>query len=327
MKRWGTWGAVFVVALAGAYLLGRNRSADRVSPSAPLGHVGFEPAAVDLGDQLWDTLIPFEMTFVNHAKGAITIQSIASSCDCVVVDGSAFEGRSVPENGTLALPLTLDAGSYPGRKHRTITLTAASGQKYTAELFVNIYGTWSLTPDTLDLGEVLLGDHDAPEAEAALTFVSDTEELVGDPQPDVSWLRCTTAKRDDRQTDILVRAIQDRLPPGVSTAHVTFRTTSTTRPDTSVYVRVKGVPALVATPATVFLEGDEVRRVRVTDRDGEPLRIARAEVSADSVRATIVEGGHEVALSRNAEAQRPRTATVRIEDTTGRTGAIIVSTL
>jgi hypothetical protein len=320
------WAVIFVVALAAAYSLGRWRSGARPNPALQrAGHVGFDPAQIDLGDQLWDTLIPFELTFANRATSPVTIRSIASSCDCVLVDAGAYEGRTVGEGEALALALTLDAGSYPGSKHRTIELTAMTGEKHVAELFVNVYGTWSLTPDSLDLGEVLLGDPGAPDAEAVLTFVSDTDKLEGEPQPDVSWIKCIVAQRDDRHADILIRALKDRLPPGVSTAHIVFRMTSSVRPDTAVYVRVKAVPALLATPPTVFLAGDEVRRVRFTDRDGNPVQILRAAPSIDAIDAAISDDGKEVELARKGEGRTPSVATVRVEDARGRIGTIMVS--
>lgn len=264
------------------------------------------------------------MTFANRATSPVTIRSIASSCDCVLVDADAYEGQTVTEGEALALALTLDAGSYPGSRHRTIEVTATTGEKYVAELFINVYGTWSLTPDSLNLGEVLLGDPGTPDGEAALTFVSDTDKLVGEPQPDACWVECIVAQRDARQTDILVRAFKDDLPPGVSTAHIVFRTTSSVRPDTAVYVRVKGVPALKATPATVFLTGEEVRRVRITDRDGNPVHIVRAESSADGVQATIVGGGAEIEFSRGRGA--PSAAIVGVSDDLGRSTTVLVST-
>lgn len=114
---------------------------------------------------------------------------------------------------------------------------------------MRVRGTWSLEPDLLDFGEVPLGDPNYGDPERTLTFVSGTDELVGNPEVNVGWLRCFTADRDAETTDILVRVVKEELGPGVSTANIVFRTTSSVRPNTAVYVRVKAVPALVATTA------------------------------------------------------------------------------
>jgi hypothetical protein len=325
MKAAIIWGVALVLLLGGAYFAGRyNVFHSRRDSSTEAGYVGFQPPSLQLGDHLWDTVLPLELAFVNDGPAAVVIQSITSTCDCVVFDGETYEGQSVESGSVLAVPLTLHTGLYPGLKRRMVKLVGASGSEYTAELFVNVHGTWSLEPDTLDFGEVLLGDPTTGDAEQTLTFVSQVDELVGEPQANAPWLCCFAAHRDANTTEILVRVLKAQLPPGVSTANIVFETTSVVRPDTAVYVRAKGVPALVATPAGVFLVDGEVKRVRFTDRAGRSVRLVRAEPSSDDIRATLV-GNSQVEFVKRRKGPGGAVL-VRVEDDKDRFTTVIVST-
>ncbi|MFQ5806824.1 MAG: DUF1573 domain-containing protein [Phycisphaerae bacterium] len=318
-------GAVLVFVLGGAYFAGRYQVLSS-SPDSPTqaGYVGFEPGRVDLGDHLWGTVLPLELTFVNEGLGPVVIESVTSTCDCVVFDEETYHGQSVEPDGLLVLPMRLDTGLYPGLKHRIVKVVGASGGEYTAELFVNVHGTWSLEPDTLDFAEVLLGDPSAPDAEQTLTFVSETDELVGNPEVNVPWLRCFAAQRDTDTTEILVRVMKDELAPGVSTPNIVFRTTSSVRPDTAVYVRVNAMPALVGTPSNVFLVGGEAKRVRFADRDARPVCLVRAEASSADIRATIV-APDQVEFPKAREGPLATPVTVRVQDVKGRFTTVVVS--
>lgn len=325
MKRAVIWIATIVIGSTGAFLLGRLGAEANPQSADPPSFVGFEPDEIDLGRQLWGTHVPVELLFVNDGSSEITIQSVKSSCDCVVIDAATLERRCVAPNDTLAIPITLETGQYPGDKHRNVELMTMNGEKYHVSLRVSIYGSWSLTPDSLDLGEIILGDPAATDAEAVLTFASETDKIVGVPEVDVPWLTCCMAARDEKTTEILVRASKDKLPPGVSTGHVVLRTSNAIRPDTSVYVRIKLSSAIIATPSTVFLVGEESKIVKFTDREGKPVKIANLEKLNDAILIKRMQDGCGLELSANPRATNEKSSKIVIRDDLSRSATVIIS--
>lgn len=170
------------VAIGAAYLLGRWQ-VERFPSWAHLApaYVGFEPARLDLGEQLWGDLVPVELTFVNHGREPLVVQAITSTCDCLLTDEQSLTGRRIEAGGALTIGLTLATGAYPGLKHRTLTLTDGAGNRYTAELVFDVRGTWNVEPDVVDFGEVVVGDRTRAEVERIVRFVSQADALVGEP--------------------------------------------------------------------------------------------------------------------------------------------------
>lgn len=324
MKRAVIWIATIVIGSTGAFLLGRLGAEAKPQPADPPSFVGFEPDEIDLGRQLWGTHVPVELLFVNDGSSEIAIQSVKSSCDCVVIDAKTLEGEIVVAGESLVIPVTLETGQYPGEKQRTIELHTASEKTFKAKLNVNIIGTWHLTPSSIDLGEIQIGDQESSSAEGLLTFVSETDHLIGNPEIDVPWLECYSAVRDNVTTDIMVRADKSKLLPGVSTGHVVLHTSSSIRPDVSVYVRVKAISALMATPSTVYLVGDESRVVHVRDRNNAIIRISSYEVTNDTLIVQLLEDGSSVRLSANPGAKEKGKVKLIIKEESGRTATVIV---
>jgi len=100
--------ALLAVVVAGAYSLGYWRN----QPQAPqsdanvavqAGFVGFEPAGIDLGTHLWDTVVPFDLSFVNQSAATVIIQHVEASCDCVVVEAESLAGRAIAPGEVLPL--------------------------------------------------------------------------------------------------------------------------------------------------------------------------------------------------------------------------------
>ena len=67
--------AFLLVIVAAAYSLGywhnRPPEVQVAAPREATEFVGFEPAEIDLGDQLWGEVIPVEFTFVNLGSEAV----------------------------------------------------------------------------------------------------------------------------------------------------------------------------------------------------------------------------------------------------------------
>lgn len=329
-------GAVLVVVV-GAYVFGsyqsrlhgagRSPAVGGAPVAAPRGaphFVAFRPSQTDLGRQLWDTTVAFDLRFVNDSTAPVVIDAVSSSCDCILLEAESYRGRSIPPGEPLSIPGTLDTGKHAGSLVRTVTLTSAAGGKYSAQLFLEVFGTWTLSTDSVDFGEVLLGSPAIEGPQASFQFVSDTDHLIGEAECRAPWLRLFTAQRDPSTTDILVRVAVNDLAPGINTANVVLRTSSPVRPDTSVYVRVRAVPALVAIPAAAFLVGDEIKRVKVTRREGTAATLARAQPSIDAIRAEVV-GGNEVEIQNVSGAVMREAANVRIEDVEGNWTIVLVT--
>jgi hypothetical protein len=319
---------ILLVGIAGAYSLGywRNQPA-RVrgtTTTKAREFVGFEPARIELGTRLWDTVVPFELTFVNQSGAPITIERAEASCDCMVVEADSLAGRPVGPGEVLPLAATIDTEKHPGAYVRTVTLEGESGQRWVAVVEIDVVGTWSLSADRLDFGEFLLGTPGVEYLEQSLTFSSDTDDLVGQPECDAPWVECFVAPRDDVASEILVRIPVERLLPGVSTTEILLQTTSDVRPDVAVHVRVNAVPALVLRPPNVFLVGDEARRVGVFDHDGGTVELVRVESSDESVSVRVIRP-NEIEI-QNTTGQRLTEATiVSVEDAQGRRVELRVS--
>ena len=151
-----------IVVTVGAYWAGRWRaSTGRARADAPAmdaGFVGLEPREIDLGDQLWGQSIPIEFLFVNESRLPVSIGSIESSCGCLVIDSDAWNGRVVQPGELVSMDVMLDTENNPGAKVRRLDLTLDSGERYSARIVVNVYGTWSVAPVSMVAGLV------APEA-------------------------------------------------------------------------------------------------------------------------------------------------------------------
>jgi len=151
VKKWGIWGAVFVVALSAAYLAGRTRGGNRDSASSLPGYIGFEPPAIDLGELPWNTIIPFTAVFANGGNSPVLFESVTTSCGCVVISED-YEGATVPPSERITLEGLLDTEYRPGRVARTVTISASCQQTFELELACAVKPTYELSPDGLCFG-------------------------------------------------------------------------------------------------------------------------------------------------------------------------------
>ena len=321
--------AFLAVAVAGAYCVGywRNR------PQAPhsdanvavqAGFVGFEPAEIELGEQLWGQVIPLELTFTNLGAKPIVIGSVESCCALALTPEEEYEGRVVGPGETIGILASLRTETTPGPKTRSLTVRTTSGDTYVARVTVDVQGTWSLTPEQLDFGEVFLGDETETEPLVA-TVASDADSIVNIEVPKTPWLEYHVAERLRGESELLFRVRKEYLPPGVSTVSVTINTDCAIKPAGILYVKAKGVYRLVAHPAEVLLIDSEPRVVRFTDRAGVPVHLATVEVSNSVIEVDRLSqvGELEFANPKGVKLREP--VAVRVADERGVSRIIYVS--
>ena len=304
-----------IVVTVGAYWAGRWRaSTGRARADAPAmdaGFVGLEPREIDLGDQLWGQSIPLEFLFVNESRLPVSIGSIESSCGCLVIDSDAWNGRVVQPGELVSMDVMLDTENNPGAKVRRLDLTLDSGERYSARIVVNVYGTWSVAPNVLDFGEVTIDG--AADDQARLTvFQSESDELLDVAAPEMPWLQWRTAPRGPGRVDILLGVLRAELPPGQNSASLVVRTSSTIKPTGVVFVKARGVHELTMSPRNVFLVGAAAQRIEFFDRSGKRTRI----VSVDTNRE-LLDAGAIILCNARDEAPRESVA-VRVVDDGGR---------
>ncbi len=324
MKAAVIWGAVLVVVLAGAYAFGvwqKQQGATGVSPR--LGYVGFQPTEIDLGEHLWDTVVPVELQFINHGASPITIQSVRTSCDCAVVEAEGLEARVVAPGECLAVPVKLNTLKNPGLKKRTVQLTTTKGARYSAVIIVNVRGTWELAPDALDFGDVVL-DNGEPGGMRSVFFNSETERLLEVSAPSAPWIEWRTTENRPGNTEILISVHTGCLPIGQNSASLLVRTSSSVKPTGAVYVKARGVHELSPSPPAVLLLGDKHERVEFSDRTGKRVHIVCVEVSSGSIFALTLEDGAIEIWNSTGKALSERIA-VRVVDDRGRCRVIHVS--
>lgn len=291
---------------------------------AKIALVGFDPADIDLGDHLWDEVVPFQLKFINRGAEALTVSSVTASCGCTVIGGDVAAGDTVAPGQALDLSGTLNTQKTAGTKRRVVTLVAASGAQYSATLTVNIHGTYELAPDVLDFGEVDLEAPSSADPNLVFSFTSIADSLEGSPTPKVPWLESKVVEAAPGKTVILVALRRDQLAPGLNTGTVCVQTTSKVKPAACVYVRARTVRALTATPEHVFLVGDEVKRVRFTDRDGRAAWIAAVDGVDDRLTVAVLDTG-EVEVSNRSQTRLGEAVRVGVRDVAGRRAVVLVS--
>ncbi|GMU81478.1 MAG: hypothetical protein AMXMBFR47_13490 [Planctomycetota bacterium] len=171
---------------------------------------GFFPATIDLGRHLWNSEVPFQLTFIN-GDSPITVQSIQSSCECTVIEESRYRGVSLAPNEHLSLEAVLKTEVNPGPKRRRITLLDDASRSWSSDVDVFVEGTWSLLPAVLELGDVVFDAGD-PALTSFVVFSSDADQLLSVDDPGVPWLATrVSGSGGSGRWDILVTIRKDLL--------------------------------------------------------------------------------------------------------------------
>ncbi len=315
------------IAVAGLALLAglwigtlKGGPARRTAPSESF--VGFEPAELDLGAYPWGEVVPFDLTFVNRTDTPVTLADGSSSCGCTLLNKGQFVGATVGAGESLIIDSTMDMQLIPGSFARQVKLVGDAGQTWSCIVRVQVFPSWSLEPDVLDFGEVVIEPAQQP-VERVLTFEADPDELMDVNAPSVDWL---SVQRTDRAgtTELLVRMLPELLPAGAQSAEATVTTTSVVRPTGSVFLKARGVRELEARPASLFLVDDRVQRVEFFDRSGVRARVVRAEVGGVALRARVLDDG-ALELSRAVAGRVSEPVVLRVVTDGGKTRTMTVS--
>lgn len=276
--------------------------------------------------QPWASVLPLELEFINGGESPLTIASISTSCNCAVFDSAAMEGRSVAPDETIQVSGSLETGLHAGTLARSVTLKTTEERQFVATVFVEVTGTWAISADSVDFGDVVCGPTaDAPTVRSIL-FTPSGDDLAETPTVDVDWVEVSTAKLDSGATRIDLRVKRELLRPGIRTGQLILRTSSSIRPDCSIYLRARGKASLLATPNPVFLEPGAKQRVSSRRPDGTPAKIVRATSNDERLAVEIV-GGDQIEVSEHAGRIGGSNASVQVEDDTGRAASILVRLL
>jgi hypothetical protein len=324
------WVVVFVAAatVASGYFAYRvgaaPRGAKQIMPAQRSGFVGFSPAWVDLGDQLWNTSVPFELTFVNESGRPVELASVRTSCGCTLVDTPGEEQRNVAPGKSLTLLGMLNVDTNLGRRTQSVDVRLLGGETYTVRIAASVYGTHKLGPDPVEFGPVPAIRSEGEGPERQLVFESKTDQVVAEPVVDVRWLECRVVERSEDRTVVSVRVRGEALCPGFNDGTVCLPTSSSVKPNACVRVRVVGTPGLVTVPQHVFLNGEAPERVRFLDGAGQAVRVASIE-PVDPRLTVMVDGGGELEVRKVGDASLGGILRLTVRDSIGREGVVLVS--
>lgn len=203
----------------------------------------------------------------------------------------ATNGLELFPGDVIPLSFTMNTGRSSGPKSAQITLTTEQDTQYSAGVNLTVKGTWSVTPDRIDFGDIEIGQ--TPEAPSRLVeFHSTNEQFRGVEVLRTQWLEHHVASRTDGRTELLFRVRPERLPPGVSSATAVIRTTSSVKPEGVIYISVRGVNRLNASVQRVGLLGAEPKVVKFTDAQGKPAALASVDAGQSELSVRIVRPSH-----------------------------------
>jgi len=334
-RGWFLLAVVVVTTLAAghfAYHVGVARqvwpwtSSSESLASAAGGTVGFEPASVDLGDQLWNTSVPFELNFVNRSERAVKIAGVVTGCGCTVVDLPPEGQRTVPPGGSLTLLALLRTEKTPGQRQYGIDLHLANGEVCSVLATVNVYGTYTLLPEVLDFGRVPVTPDVESGPEQELVFESATDEVVGEPLAEAKWLECRRVSTVGSRTVMVVRLRPAELDFGLNVATVCVQTSSPVRPQACVRVQAVGMRPLTAVPERVYLRMGNAATVRFVDAAGQAVRVTEVQGDGPDLRVVILESG-EVQVASELDAPISGVRRVVVRDGLGREGLVLVTVM
>lgn len=202
------------------------------------------PAELSLGDHRWNQRVPFQLALVNDTTRIVEVAAIETPCGCTLIDRSSIVGRPVPGKGRVIIDGTLDTQVADGPKERAVMVVLTSGERLRSRLTVNVVGSWRVSPDLLDFGQIAI-DGTPESCERWLRYSADSDLHLGvrtDYLP--PWLSVFRFPSDGFSSDILVRILPDLLPDGQSSADITLETSDPDKPTGVIFARAIGVRKL-----------------------------------------------------------------------------------
>lgn len=264
--------------------------------------------------------------FTNGGPHEVTINEVGSACGCTAVDSEYYRGLVVAPGETIPIDFDFRTGSINTKKSATIHVTLTSGTTAAAEIEAAVVGSWSIDPDDIDFGDVVLDSGSMVSPSMTVVFRSTVDRLTG---IDISaagapWLEYVSSAPEEGVWVLVFSVNPSRLPPGVNTALVTLRTTSEKKPTGFLSAQVRGRPLLNPSFEHVGLVGMEAALVRFMDAWGAPVRITAVQSRNKDIAATVVsESSVEL---RNLSGKRlPQIEMVTVHGEGGATCVLTVS--
>ncbi|MCG3127078.1 MAG: hypothetical protein CHACPFDD_01935 [Phycisphaerae bacterium] len=282
-------GCAILAALAGG--LGYWRATERASCPGSVDETsgpepGFQPGIVDVGRVPWGSELAGDLVFVNAGRSSLTIRAIVTDCGCTALDESAVIGQTLEPGDSLPIRFTVRAGTNPGNKRTRVTLHTTSGRMYRADVLVDVVGTWSIEPASVDFGTVEIDG--AETHESILTFSSQVDQVQAVEAEDAPWLTVRRTPRGSDGVAILVALDACNLRPGAHVAALTVRTNCRLKPDALIPVRVVVVPSLRPSSYRVGLVASDPKLVHFFDSHDRPVQIAEVHCDDGRIVSTIV---------------------------------------
>jgi hypothetical protein len=199
---------------------------------------------------------------------------------------SDFTARVISAGEEVSIPGAINVGEHVGQKAESVSLLLTSGAVHVASLRCAVFATYTVSPESADLGSV---DLDQPPDEAAtvaeFVFRSDSAKLVGQPTADVPWL-APAAQANPEYTAVFARLVPQFLPWGANTGIITGHTNDPTRPVFRLSVRVSATASVRPIPAVAVVRRGEPLKVRFVDRSGRTARILGFAAGSDGLSAS-----------------------------------------
>lgn len=248
---------------------------------------------LDLGVVRPNSVTPGRFVILNTGDAPLRILSVKAHCGCTV---TRLTDRIVPPGGQSHLSIKYTAGNLPEDVSKSIDLTTddPATPKTTLYVTASVKGDIEWSPRTLALDWPV-----APDFQGRITFRAADgiqPKRVYDP---AGFLQAEWRALPGKDWEVLFR-----LPVNAAfrrSATLCVESNSQDFPNLNLRVYFQESSPLRLTPGRVNFwvrEGDRapVRRITVARRDGQPLKVLRAEPSRDYFVVTVVQAAGETAV-------------------------------
>lgn len=239
---------------------------------------GFTPSLIDLGEQSWNTEVPFTMAFVNRENAPVKIVAVKSSCGCTVVE--KFEGQAIAAGQLITQSATLKTHKRPDLMRSTITITLDNKKQYSCEVIAAIRPAYLIDRNPVLFESVDLTSRE-PEVQI-VRFKSRSVKLLS-AVPDSKWLKATM--KAEGIVEVAVDPCEMRL--GKLFGRITLETDDVHVKDWTLIVHAWGVHGVRASPSALYLRPGMTAEIKLLSAKGTPLRIAKWHASDPVARAEL----------------------------------------
>jgi|GEM_PF-6870815 len=311
-----------VSLLGGVYLL-RPAPAppeNNLTPSSG-AYIDFRPSMVVLDTHPWFSEIQFTLNLVNDSDQTARIATVSTSCGCTVIDSAGLMGAVVPANARIEIAGVVELDGSLGAHVRDVQVMLDSGAIRTAHIKYQVYGRYSVTPSSLDCGEIDIDSEEEHVLKAR--FASPEGVLVDSLAADSRWLNVGLVSGDG-DTVIAAGVRKSYLTVGRNLATITVLTTDEFRPTFSIPVEAIGFAEFHTVPTHIFGRPGDIATVIVLDLSGNRLRVKAANSTNPAFTAKLV-SHDQVAVSIGTAGGAMEGATIILTLEDGRTAKTLAS--